>query len=297
MNEKKSSKGNRIGLIIAIAILLLSIIGNGIFFSKNNGLKKEKNKALLSKDSLFSVKLLVDKELDKATANLKECEGRNAQLDASLSDLNIQIKEKTIQVEKLLKDNANLNALRTKLKEAQKLREDCEKLAADYAKEIAKLKDDNNTLRQSVNKLSQENEDIKKKLELAKQLKAYDVAIINFKVTKSKQKQTIKAKRTNRISTSFSLAENKVADAGSKKIYIVIYDTKKNIISSNNEKFTNYANGSEMKYSTLKAVDYKNDEQKLTINFDTDNKLVKGKYKVEIYVDGILGGKKEFELK
>jgi hypothetical protein len=301
--KEDNKNSNIVRFYIAIGILLLSIIGNGIFLTMQSGYKSEKDKALLSKDSLLSVKLLVDKELNKAKNDLKECEGKNDQLDASRIILNNQIQEKTLQVEKLVKDNASVNTLRKKLKEVQKLRDECENLVNNYIAETNKLEADNKTLKQSFNKLVQENEDIKNKLEWAKTLKAYEIEVQGYKVTKSKQqpairaRATIRARKTNRIAVSFTLAENRVVESGSKNFNLVVYYGQKKVLGKGNEKFTNKKTNAQQVYSAIMPIEFKNDEQKITLNFDTQDKLIKGKYSVEIYSDGNLSGTKEFELR
>jgi len=148
-----------------------------------------------------------------------------------------------------------------------------------------------------MNKLSQELADLKEKLELAKNLKAYDILIVNFKVSGKNIKPTLKAKRVNRISATFNLSENAVADPGYKEIYMVVYDTRGSVVGPQNKKFTNKSSKKEQIYSTSKPLEYKNEEVKITMNFDTEQKLVKGKYKIELYVDGAYSGKKEFVLR
>ncbi len=297
MDTTTDNKKKRILLAILLLLLLGSFIGNIVLFSKRGGLISERDKAALNSESMLSLKLQVEKQLNEAQGSLNKFKTDNELLNSVIAKLNTEIAEKRTVLEKITKDNNNVGALRKQLKDAKKLRDDCEKEVNDYIKENNKLEASNNTLRQSVNKLSQDNEDLKKKLEWAKNLKAYDVGVMNFKVTKSKQRPTIRARKVDRISVSFTLAENLVAEAGSKNIYLVIYDPKKNILAKTSDKFTNTKTNSEQVYSVSKSIDFKNEDQKATINYDTDDKLVKGKYRVEIYADGSLSGKKEFELR
>ncbi|MBA3706918.1 MAG: hypothetical protein H0W84_13765 [Bacteroidetes bacterium] len=293
----ETNKNSNKKLVIVIALFILSLLGNVLFFGKQSGIKSERDHAVLRMDSLLSVKLLVDKELDQAKTEMDSYKGKNSELDKTLVDMDSKLSASKIQVERLVKDNASVNTLRKKLKESQKLRDECQKVVNDYIKDNEKLQAQNNTLNQSMNKLSQEIADLKEKLELAKNLKAYDMAIINYKVSGKSSKPTIKAKKVNRISATFDLAENAVAEPGYKEIYMIVYDPKGGTVGPQNKKFTNKSSKREQIYSTSKPLEYKNEEVRITMNFDTEQKLNKGKYKIEIYVDGTYSGKKEFVLR
>lgn len=294
--ETNKNSGKRTTAII-ISLFILSLLGNVMFFGKQSGLKSERNRAVLRMDSLLSVKLLVDKELDQAKTEIDSYKGKNSELDKTLVDMDSKLSASKTQVEKLVNDNASVNVLRKKLKESQKLRDECQKVVNDYIKDNEKLQAQNSMINQSNNKLSQELADLKEKLELAKNLKAYDMMIVNFRVSGKSSNPTVKARKVNRISATFDLAENPIADAGFKEVYMIVYNPKGEIVGPQNKKFTKKSDNQEKMYSTSKPLEYKNQEVKTTINFDTNEKLVKGKYKVEIYIDGAYSGKKEFVLR
>jgi vacuolar-type H+-ATPase subunit I/STV1 len=293
-NTKKQNSGFK---TVAISLLLLSLAGNIIFFTKHFTLKNERNSALLKMDSLLSVKLLVDKELDLAKNEIETYKGSNAALDKTINELGSKLDESKSHVEKLLRENASVSALRNKLKESQKLRDECEKVVNDYIKDNEKLTAQNNSLNKSLNALSQQVEELKTKMDRAKGLKSYDIAVINYKVTKRSNKPTIRARKVNRISATFNIGENPIAEPGFKEVFMVVYDSKNVALGTQNNKFNNSTTGKEQTYSTSKPLDYKNEEIAMTINFDTELKLAKGKYRIEIYIDGSYSGKKEFSLK
>lgn len=284
-------------LLLLLLLLLGSGVGNIFFILNRNSLHTERNKAMLHSDSLLSEKLLVEKYLNEAKGALIDCKTNIDDLNANISKLSNEIIEKRTVIEKITKDNNSVTSLRKQIKEAKRLREECEKQVNDFLKEQGSLESKIAALNKTLAGIKKDNEDLKKKLELAKDLKAYEVTVINYKITKNKQRPTIRARKANRISTSFILAENLVAEAGSKNIYLVVYDPKKKILAKTDEKFINAKTKSEQTYSCLKTIDFKNEEQNIAINYDTENKLIKGTYKIEIYTDGGLIGKKEFELR
>lgn len=296
-NKGKISPQLKYLLLLLLLLLLGSGIGNILFMLNRNILHTERDKALLHSDSLLSEKLLIEKYLNEAKRALNDCKTDIDDLNANISKLNNDITEKQTVIEKITKDNNSVTSLRKQIKEAKRLREECEKHVNDMLKEQGNLEGKIAALNKTIAGIKKDNEDLKKKLELAKDLKAYEVTVINYKITKNKQRPTIRARKANRISTSFILAENVVAEAGSKNIYLVVYDPKKKILAKTDEKFINAKTNSEQTYSCLKTIDFKNEEQKIVINYDTENKLIKGTYKIEIYTDAGLIGKKEFELR
>lgn len=294
MENKKEVKKNY--LIIAIAILLLSLIGNGIFLSKNNSLKNERNLAVLNADSLLSAKLQLNKQIDDAKSELESCMKQKNELNTVNAELNNEIAKNRIEIEKLSKDNASVGALRKKIKDAQKQKEECESKVNSLNQKIQELEGNISQLDKRNSDLTNEISELKKKLELAKEIKAKNIIVMNYRVVKSKAKPTLKAKKVNRISATIELMENQLADAGNKKVYLVVYSGNK-ILSDGMSHFTQKKSNGELPYSSIKDINYNNSDQKVIVNYDFAEKLSKGKYKVEVYVDGSLAGKTDFMLK
>ncbi len=83
---------------IVSGLLVLSLIGNAIFMNRQKHLKRERDEAWLSRDSILSVKLTDDKALDKAKAALEECKSKNSKLEPLVSGLNEQAEQKKMKV-------------------------------------------------------------------------------------------------------------------------------------------------------------------------------------------------------
>lgn len=295
--EEKTEIKKRSKYLLVLLLLLLSVFGNMLFMFNRHNLSTERDTALLCADSSLSVKLQVEKHLNEARITLNNCKTNNDELNATILKLSNEIAEKQSVIEKISMDNNSIASMRKQLKNANKLRDDCEKQVNAILKETGDLESKIADLNKTLADTKKDNKELKKKLEQAKKLKAYEIEVMNYKVTKGKPKPTIRAKKVNRISVTYTLAENMVADIGSKNVYLIVFDPKKIVISKTEEKFINVKTNSEQKYSFLKSIDFKNEEQRITIDYDIETKLSKGKYKIEIYTDGNLSGKKEFELR
>lgn len=294
MEAKGKSKYAVSGLAI---MLLISLIGNGIFISKNHGLEADRNKAVLAADSTLAVKMLLDKECDDTKAKLAQIQGKNAELDRSIQSLNNNLDAMKLQSEKLLKENASVNSLRKQLSEAKNLRKSCEE-------QVNSLLNENSSLDATIKELNSSNvflqnqlNELSSKLEKARELKAFNFSTAAYKLKKSRTVPTVKARKTNRIAITFELIDNPVAEHGTKTAYVVITDPKGESVIMQAGKFFNKKSGKEVFYSSKKEFDFNNSEQRLTLNFDYDNKLKNGKYKAEVYIDGSYSGRTDFILK
>lgn len=123
----------------AIFLLLGSLVGNGIFISRNKKLGAERDRLVLQADSMLAVKLMLDKECDDTKASLAKVKGENAELDNTIRALNSALNEMKLQNEKLGKENAGINTLRKQLAEVKKKRKECDKHLAAAMSEIESL--------------------------------------------------------------------------------------------------------------------------------------------------------------
>lgn len=282
--------------LLLLFLLLLSFILNIVFFNGNHSLKKERNAAVLRADSLLSEKLLLNKQIDEAKAELSRCLKAADQLGKLNPSLNDEIKAKTVLIENLKRDNATVTALRKKIKEAQKQNEDYLSQMNSLLQKIQELENKITQFNKQIADLTSENNELKKELELAKEIKARNISALGYKVANSKSKLTFKTKKVNRISVTAELMENPLAGLGNKKVALLVYSEGK-ILSDGKNKFMEKKTNTELSCSALKDITYSGTDQKVTVNYDFDQKLLKGKYKVELYVDGSLAGKTEFMLR
>lgn len=265
--------------------------------SRHSMLESDRNRAVLHADSMLAVKLLVDKECDDTKAILAQMKGKNGELDNTIRALSSMLDELKLQNEKLVKENAGVHALRKQLAEMKKMRNKCDEQLAGAMNENTSLEAKYKEVSKTYAELNDQLALLNAKLEKAQELKAYNFAVVNYKLKRSRSVPTHKAKRADRISVTFDIIDNSLAHSGSKKAYLVITDPSGSTLLMRNDKFMNRREGKEVAYSAVKEFDYNNSEQRVTINFDYDNKLKSGKYKAELFIDGSYSGKTEFVLK
>lgn len=155
------------------------------------------------------------------------------------------------------------------------------------------LKDENKTLladKKQVEKerdtLAEEKEQLTEKVTLAAQLDATNVRIM---MLNKKGKSTEKVKQAKQLQVSFTITKNITAAPGEKVAYARITDADQELLTKNKRKTFKYEDR-EIAYSMVKSFEYTGEEQTITMYWDIEETLNKGKYIVSIFVDGNMIG-------
>ena len=259
MSEEK--KNNNTPLKIALAILLVLLIGASVmFYLKNNELN------------------------DTKTALKTEITGLKGELEEEKEKLDKQIELNVIQNDDLIAERDKLETTLMELENSQETIETLSKYKNSYfklKKDITKLYASNEKLQLANTQLSRENDSIvgqlDNQLKLADSLSsqvsnanrliksASELSVVGLKGIAIKQKSsgkqiiTTKAKRADKVKICFSLAENRIAEQGVRVLYVQVLDSKNNVLGKNYQiesegKVLNYSFGTEFNY-TNKVLD------------------------------------------
>ncbi|HZF99599.1 MAG TPA: hypothetical protein VEY71_01280 [Chitinophagales bacterium] len=194
-------------LYSAIALLFLSLIGTGIFYSSNRTLKSELSNQTLSAQQMMDEKSRLDKELLAAKGTVNELEAAKQNLQNMLDEASkLQGTKDPADMERLRKANASIKTLREQIAEMTRMKTDAENIAAAEKK---KMQSEINTLNASLTSLKNENKDLAANLELLRAVNADNFCMI---ADKKNQKLTAKASRTNRIKVSFEMPDGADTD-------------------------------------------------------------------------------------
>jgi len=109
----------------------------------------------------------------------------------------------------------------------------------------------------------------------------------------AKGKPKKKANKTEKIKVCFTLAQNKVVEAGPKDIFIKITAPDKTILGNQ----TATLGGEQTTYSAFRTIEYDNRDLDVCVFWTKDRKLPKGNYTVEIFESGKIIGATTFFLK
>ena len=291
MENKQSSSS----LKAVIAVLAVLLVGSLVYIFK------------LSSDT-EKVQTVLTKEVSEKDSVLKDLEELKATYDAaiaentSMSDELIQERDKVVGLmDEVKKSKGDLSAFKTKMNLLQN------KMKALIA-ENEGLKNQNvvlKTQRDSTavvldesKKYNQtlvgQNDELAKVVEKGAKLTVLNIQSSAYKVKSSgKEIATDKARRTNMLKISFTIAGNEIAQSGDKTYYVQVIDSKNNVLG---EKKIISFDGSTLTYSFTSTVRYENKTVNVTENLPGKD-FEKGTYFINIFDKGEVVSKSSFTLK
>ena len=145
---------------------------------------------------------------------------------------------------------------------------------------------------QTATELKKQKEQLTQQVTLASKL---DAVAINVEAQTKRNKKTSKISKAEKIKISFTIAKNVTAEVGSKDIYIRIMKPDNDALVKNRSDLFRYEN-QEINYSIRKNIEYEGEEVNVTMYWTIEEYLSPGTYRVDIFADGNLIGKKEFTL-
>jgi hypothetical protein len=149
--------------------------------------------------------------------------------------------------------------------------------------------------------LQKDKEELTQKITEAAVLKAYNISAngVRFK-SADDEKDTDKARKTDKIKICFTLAENKLISEGSKNIYIRIARPDNMILTKGKEdEFSFEYQGSILQYSIVETIDYQKQAQEICtywIHRNSYEPLTEGMYVVSIFSENSEIGQTSFVL-
>jgi len=150
--------------------------------------------------------------------------------------------------------------------------------------------------------LTKVKEEQEKTIEIAAELKAYNVITNGIRIKSGSKKEVItdKARRIEKVKVCFTLSENAVAESGPKTIYIRIARPDNKIISEGDADLYSFMHeGKRIQYSMKKEIEYTNNAMNLCLYWTKkDNKTpaMTGTYKVAVFCEDYEIGQSSFEL-
>ena len=220
-----------------------------------------------------------------------------------------------------------LNLWSTEHAQVQRLQEELRTVKATNTKEIARLKKELQTLRKimrnyvvQIDSLNRANEQLKvEKNEAVKKYKQasstattlkkekekltervtlasrLDATGINVTPVNGRGKKAKVIKKMEQFVVDFRISKNITAPVGEKTIFVRIMKPDDDILlKSRADVFT--FEGKEINYSMKKLVEYDGEELPVTMYWNIEEFLSPGTYRVDIFADGNLIGRKSFTL-
>lgn len=320
--KKKSAVKDAIYIVI-----ILLLLGAGGYLGYQMGqLKKEikecgnvtdqlqKDKDELN-DILKSTGIINDSDNQELKENLMSMlqeydslESDNVDLNDSIAAQKSKINDLLVQLEEAenqkKKDWGKIYKL---TKEAETLRE----IMKGYIHTIDSLNTANihlhNTIVEKDEHISQINQDLtnvkgeKDKLEqtvaTGSILQTVNISALAIRIKNSgSQKETSKASKADQFKACFTVMENKIAQSGTKTLYMRIITPDAKELSGSNPFYFNMG-GKEGVACIARQINYQNQNTDVCIYYELEEEAIEGTYSVEIYCEGHQIGTTSFALK
>lgn len=297
MSERKSSRKNI--LVSVLALLLLASVAANIFqFFNTKEIIHEKEVTKLVVDSLTIRKQRLESEYNASIAQLEQFKGENAEMDSLLQEAYAKIEDQRKRISHLINENQDYQILQQRFAELKQTTE-------FYLQEIERLKEENRVLKGQVTELSvkvdqteTENKDLKGKVDVASKLKVGNMTIKGLSVTNGgKEKETDKAKKTERISISYTIEDNPLAQTGQHIVYFRILNPDGYILADAGQSVKKFKSekGDDIAYSRSVTINFDGAKLSKYITWDQDA-FNAGTYKIEVYIDGYFAGSDKLSL-
>jgi len=294
VTERKEcpSSGKYIALIVLFAIV--SGIGWVLYYYET----QRSAETIVQLENTSDDKEKVTKELNNMLVQYDELMTNNDTLNDKLVEERAKIQELLDEVKKV--KSASYWQINKYKKELGTLRQ----IMKGYIYQIdslntlnVALQEENLTVKNQYTQVQDKNKELEDKnsnlletVDVAKTLRAMNV---NAMPINAKGKLKPKAKKVEKIKVCFTLAQNKVVEAGEKSLYIRIITPDNKVLG----KETIMVGEEEIVCSAKRLVQYDNRDLEVCVFWTKDHEISPGIYKVEVYERGKLIGNSSFELK
>ncbi len=262
--------------------VLFILLTSAVVFSCKNDSEQKQAKAPVVDSALLLGRDSLQSQLIEARYYLDESMNKVARLDTELREKDLQIAKLNKEI-KHYKNSSNTFA--TELKSAKKMIASLKDEVKSFKDHIASLENRNSAILADKDNLQKKYDELK---ELGSVLHASNIRIAALHLKHSgKEKKTARARRVNEFRMRFDIDENRIAENGTKKLYISIKGPDGNMLTNNvlGSGIMNLFNGKPVNYSIEKDIALKQNEalKDVTVDWKQEGTYEKGTYQVEIY--------------
>ena len=273
-------------LLIAIIAIIILIVN---LSSKNNALKDlEAEKELQRIDFQTEVDSLM-----RVHNELKESYG---ELSLELAEKDSIIQAEAVEIQKLLDSQWDYNRIKKKVSTLQAISQKYVRQMDSLYTVNRELVAENERIREEYqgevrknNNLTRQAEELTNKVNMAATMKIYNLSAnaIYFKGG-TREAETNKANRAERIKINFTLAQNDLVQAGTKVFYVRIADPTKTVICNQGDDYSFESNGETLQYTEKVRVTYDNKDANACAYYikPSNIQFMAGYYFIDVYEQG-----------
>lgn len=266
------------------------MLGGCIYLYLDRNKKVEQATSLtVERDSVVVSRDHIQEEYNAAIARLDQLTSQNADLKTEVDSKNGEVSKLKKQIEAILSKQHKSEA---DISKAQKLIAQLKTKVNTYEERIAELEGQNKELTQQRDSVTVENTGLQEKVKLGSVLHASNIRMsaIDLRRHGTKQRETEKARKADLLRIQFDIDENRIAESGSKEIYLCITSPDGTLLS--NAAFgsgtTTTSDGKPLNYTLAKQVNLQENQsvKDIVVDWNQDSDYLKGDYHIELYHEG-----------
>jgi myosin heavy subunit len=284
-----------------IGVLIIIIIYLAV--SRHN-MSQQTQDMSMQRDSAVVDKANLKNEYDAAIARLDQLTSKNSQMDSMINDKNGEIANLRRQIQGILSDS---RASASQLKKAKDLINELNDKTKSYEERIAELESQNNQLTNQNQDLAKQRDSTVQQNTQLKQvgsvLHASNIRMtpLHLKHGGKKETETSKAKKVDVLRINFDIDENRIAESGTKQLYLKINGPDGTFLSNAayGSGTTSMHDGSTLNYTLLKEISLQTGQpvKDVVVDWHQDSDYKRGTYNIEIYNGGYMIGSGSVTLK
>jgi flagellar basal body-associated protein FliL len=297
-------KNNTIVYWVIIAVLLVGCLY--LFVSKNKMAENNSNELASQQkvtDSVNAVRAALQSDFDAASAKIDQLVTQNSKMDSALEGNKVEMAKLQSRIRGILSKEKATDA---ELRDAREMIGSLTDKTKAYEARIAELEKENTALtNKNVVLTGQRDSTAARNVALKKAgsvLHASNIRMEPIHMRKNgKEKETGRARKVDILRIMFDIDENRIAESGTKQIYLRIIAPDQSILgnTANTSGMMPLANGGTLGYSVLKEIALTQNQMVKDVDVDwhQSGDYMKGDYTIEVYNEGYKVGSGKVTLR
>ena len=285
---QKNKKNLLIWMILFIIALIAALVVGYLYMNTSSEVKE-------LKEEKQQQKVFFERELDSLMTEHNSVKNEYNTLTDSLDAKDSIIEENAKEIKELLETKWEYYKVQKKLSQLRNVAQgylvqidSLYRVNKELELENKEIKNKYRKEQELTQRLGKEKENLNNKVEKASILRVFDIDAVGIKTTWfDNEKETDKARRTDKVKICFTVEENELAESGEKVLYFRIADPAGKVITpAESDTYSFDLNDETLQFTMKEIINYQGESFRKCIYWDNpnpDEDLEEGQYTIDIY--------------